>query len=122
MFENPPKNNHSVTAPGAQILLGGDDAQSFETPRKKIRVSLHQVPILFWYLIQYYVYTRTKLIGQFRNSLCPEYIIFFQMDGKSAHAAQCNKSRASTKVIDSIIEIHSFDQKRVIIKGLLQLK
>ena len=30
------------------------------------------------------------------------------------------KPRALTKVIDSIIAIHSFDQKCVIIKGLLQ--
>ena len=42
------------------------------------------------------------------------------MDGKSLHAAQYAKSHTSIKVIDSTIEIHSFDQKCVIIKGLLQ--
>ena len=42
------------------------------------------------------------------------------MDGKIVHAEQWDKSRALTKVIDSIPDIHSFDQKCVIIKGLLQ--
>ena len=46
----------------------------------------------------------------------------FQKDGKSAHAAQCAKSRVSTKVIDTIIEIDSFDHQCVILTGLLQSK
>ena len=41
------------------------------------------------------------------------------MGGKSAHVTQCEKSHAWTKVIDLILEIHSFEQKFVIIKGLL---
>ena len=32
-FETPRKNNYSVTAPGAHILLGYYDYQAFETPR-----------------------------------------------------------------------------------------
>ena len=42
------------------------------------------------------------------------------MDDKSDHAAQCDKSREWNKVIDSIIEINSFENKCVIIKGLFQ--
>ena len=47
-----------------------------------------------------------------------EYI-FFQTDGDTDHASQCAKSLALIKVVDSIIEIESFQQKCVIIKGLL---
>ena len=39
------------------------------------------------------------------------------MDGKTAHTAQCSKSCALTKVIDLILEIESFEQQCVIIKG-----
>ena len=44
----------------------------------------------------------------------------FQSDGKYAHAYQCDKSSALTKVIDLIIEIESFEQKCVIIKVFFQ--
>ena len=36
----------------------------------------------------------------------------FQKYGKSAHAAQCAKSRVLTKLIDTIIDIDSFDLQR----------
>ena len=39
---------------------------------------------------------------------------------KTAQAAQCKKSRALTKVIDSILDIESFDQKCVVVKGSLK--
>ena len=42
------------------------------------------------------------------------------MGGKIAHAAQCYKARAWTKVICLIIDIESFEQQCVIIQGLLQ--
>ena len=42
------------------------------------------------------------------------------MDGKITNTAQREKPRALTKMIDSILEIHSFDQQFVIINGLLQ--
>ena len=42
------------------------------------------------------------------------------MDGKTAHATQCYNSGALAKVIDLILDIESFEQKSVIIKGLLQ--
>ena len=41
------------------------------------------------------------------------------MNGKSAHTVQCFKSRVLTKVIDTIIDIYSFDQN-FFLKGLLQ--
>ena len=37
-------NNHSVTAPSAQILLGGDDTESFQTPLKKIKCHCTKCP------------------------------------------------------------------------------
>ena len=44
----------------------------------------------------------------------------FQKYGKSAHSSQCDKSRGLTKVIDTIINIDSFDQQSVILKGMLK--
>ena len=41
------------------------------------------------------------------------------MDWGNSHAAQCYKSRALTKVIDLIIDVHSFERQCVIIKGFL---
>ena len=46
--------------------------------------------------------------------------IVFKCFGKRAHAAKCEKSCVLTKVIDTIIEIDSFEQHCVIIKGFLQ--
>ena len=48
-----------------------------------------------------------------------EYMCF-QKDGKTAQAARCIKSIISTKVIDSVLSIHTFEQKCVVIKGMLQ--
>ena len=45
--------------------------------------------------------------------------ICFHSDGKSAHAAQCAKSMALTKCIDLFLDIESFEQKCVTLKGLL---
>ena len=42
------------------------------------------------------------------------------MDGETAHAKQCYKSYALTKVIVLILYIVSFGQQCVILKGLLQ--
>ena len=50
----------------------------------------------------------------------PPSVNVFQKYGKSAHDAQWDKSRVLIKVIDNIVGIDSFDQKYVIIKGLLQ--
>ena len=49
-----------------------------------------------------------------------KYYPCFQIDRKTAQASQCTKSRALTKVIDSILDIESFDQKFVVVKGSLQ--
>ena len=45
LFETPIINNHSVSTPIVQVVLGDDDAQSFENPQNIFTVSLHQVPI-----------------------------------------------------------------------------
>ena len=42
------------------------------------------------------------------------------MGGETAHATQCSKLCASTKVINLIIEIESFEKQCVIIKVLFQ--
>ena len=47
-----------------------------------------------------------------------EYI--FQIYGKSYHSVHCSKSRVLTKVIDTILDIDSFEQKCVILKELLK--
>ena len=44
-FETPIMYNHSVTVPSAQVSLRYDYLQSFENLPQKITVSLHQVPI-----------------------------------------------------------------------------
>ena len=76
-----PEKNHSVTAQSSQVFLVSD---SLQCQHKNITHKLDQ-----------------KLPPP-RNS------IFTQMDGKSYHATQCAKSRAWTKVIDLILEIHLF--------------
>ena len=71
-FETPGINNHSFTASIVWIVFGGYSSQYFETPKKTITVSLHQVPIFCWDLIHYNVNTITELIGQVINYLHPE--------------------------------------------------
>ena len=44
----------------------------------------------------------------------------FQNDGKNAQASKCIKSRIMTKVIDSVLSIDTFEQKCVVLKGMLQ--
>ena len=44
----------------------------------------------------------------------------FKSDGKFTHESQCAKSRELTKFIDLILDIESFEQICVIIKGLSQ--
>ena len=48
-----------------------------------------------------------------------EYICF-QKDNKTAQAYRCIKSRIMTKVIDFVLSIYTFEQKFVVIKGMLQ--
>ena len=58
--------------------------------------------------------TSLKLVKSVKEYLC------FQIEGKSAHAAQCDKSRALTKVINLTVGIESFEEQYVILKGLSQ--
>ena len=46
--------------------------------------------------------------------------MYFQVDNKSPHAAQCVKSRVLKKFIDSILSINTFEQQCFVIKCLLQ--
>ena len=43
----------------------------------------------------------------------------FLRDGKTYQAARCIKSRIMTKVIGSILSIDTFEQKCVVLKGML---
>ena len=85
-----PKNSHSVTSPSSHILLGYDSLQCQHN-------NIAHIP-------------GQKLLPPGKEYLC------FQMDGKSAHAAQCSKSRSLTKVFDLTPWIGSFEQKCVISK------
>ena len=48
-----------------------------------------------------------------------EYMCF-KIDGKYDQAAKCVKSRIFNKMIDFVLSIDIFEQKSVIIKGVLQ--
>ena len=63
----------------------------------------------------------TKIYGQVISAgkiVVKAQYLCFQIDGGSSWSAQCAKSRATNKVIYFILEIKSFEQKCVIIKGL----
>ena len=57
-------------------------------------------------------HTHTPTVGK-------EYMCF-QNNGKNAQAAKCIKSGIMTKAIDSIFLIETFEQKTVVIKGMLK--
>ena len=44
----------------------------------------------------------------------------FIKEGKSDQAARCIKSRITTRVIDSVLSIDTFEQKCVVLRGMLQ--
>ena len=44
----------------------------------------------------------------------------FRIDGKSAQAAKCAKSRIITRVIDYVLLVDSLEQKCVVLKSMLQ--
>ena len=48
-----------------------------------------------------------------------EYICF-QIEGKSAQAAKCVKTRIMTKVVDFVLSINTFEQQCVVLKSMLQ--
>ena len=48
-----------------------------------------------------------------------EYMCFLK-DGKTAQSARCIKSRRMTKVINYVLLVDTFEQKIVVLKGMLQ--
>ena len=90
LFERPLQNNHSVPEPSAHISLGSESLQ-YQDNKKTHRTSQKIPPPVKEYLS-------------------------FKIEGESSHSAQCDKTRALTKVVGFIIKIESFDQKCVIIK------
>ena len=44
----------------------------------------------------------------------------YHNDGKTAHSSKCFKYRITTKVIDSVLSIDTFEQQCVVLKGMLQ--
>ena len=45
-----------------------------------------------------------------------------QKDGKPIQAARCIKSRITTKAIDSVLSIDTFEQQCVVLKGMLHVQ
>ena len=43
----------------------------------------------------------------------------FQIDGKSAQTSKCVKYRITTKAIDYILSINTYEQEFVVLKGML---
>ena len=60
------------------------------------------------------LHTTKKLPPAGKEYLCFQIII------RSSHASQCVKSRITNKVIDYILYIKFFEQKNIVIKGMLQ--
>ena len=60
------------------------------------------------------LHTTTELPPAGKEYLCS------QTSGKSYYASQCVKSRIMNKAIDSILYFDTFEQKYVVIKGMLQ--
>ena len=49
-----------------------------------------------------------------------KYCLCFKTEGENVWAAQCDKSKALIKVIDTIFEIESFEQNKFILECLIQ--
>ena len=89
-----PEKNHSVTTPSSQVMLESDSLQ-YEQNNTTYR-------------------SIQKLHPSRKEYLC------FTIDKESDRTAQCDRSRELNKVIDLILELSSFEQQCVIIKGLLR--
>ena len=44
----------------------------------------------------------------------------FQKDGKTSQASRCMKSDITTKMIDCVISVDTFEEQCVVIKGMLK--
>ena len=60
------------------------------------------------------LHTTTKLPAVGKQYMC------FQNDSKTSQAAKCIKSRIMTNVINYFLSIDTFEQKCVVLKGILQ--
>ena len=60
------------------------------------------------------IHTTTKVPPVGKEYMC------FQNDGKNAQASNCIKSKIMNKVTDSVLSIDTFEQKYVVLKGMLQ--
>ena len=47
-----------------------------------------------------------------------EEYMCFRIDGKSAQDFKCVKSRITTKVIDCVLFVNTFEKKYVVLKGM----
>ena len=63
-------------------------------------------------MLNLHITTRLPPVGK-------EYMCF-QNDCKTAQAYRCIKSRIMTKLIDYVLSIDIFEQKFVVLKGMLQ--
>ena len=106
LFGNTGIKNYSVTAPGYLVVLGDNSAQSFENPPKNNHGVTAQISRILSGSDS--MKCKHKNITHRKGKKLPpprkEYI-FPQMYGKIDHAAQCYNSCAFTKAIYLIIEI-----------------
>ena len=75
------------------------------------------------YVVIWYTKIPTQYHNSYETSETPsiyKIVYTFQTDGKTAHAAQCAKSKSLTKFIFLVIYIKSFEKKYVIFKVILK--
>ena len=104
-------NKDSTTNQNKNNISNTDDIHSYVTPRKKnysvqasskttrltpLNTTLPIVPVE--------LHTKKQLPPPGK-----EYL-YFQINGRSSHAAQCVKSRIMNKAIDSILYIDTYEQ------------
>ena len=111
-YITPNKNNNNIS--------NTDYIQYCVTPQKNCSVQDTSTPTYLTplnatlYIAYVKLHTTTKLPPAGKEYLC------FQINGKSSQAAKCVKSKIITKFINSILSIDTFEQKYVVIKGMLQ--
>ena len=111
MTKNQNKNNttniadtHSCVTPRGEYSA---QDTSTTTGLKPLNATLHIVSVE--------LNTTTKLPPASKLYLC------FKIRGRYSHAALCVKSWIINKAIDSILSIDAFEQKCVVIKGIVKL-
>ena len=114
-------NKHITTNKNKNNISNIDDIQSCITPRRQnysaqaTSMPTHLTPLDATLSITFFkLHTATKLTPAGREYLC------FQIIGKYSQAADGVKFNIMTKMFYSILSIDTFEQKCVVLKGMLQ--